>query len=531
MMRLISLFLAISLLFSLTCLVGCHGEKNDLAPFEMPETFDEEKEYNIVFWSKNENNPRQKEVYKNAALDFEKLYPNIHVTVRYYTNYNDIYKDAITNISTNTTPNVCISYPDHIATYNTGENVIVPLDSLMSDPEYGLGGSALRFDSPSSDEMIEKFLNEGRFGGAQYAIPFMRSTEACYINEDMIKALGYEVPEILTWDFIYEVSDAATEKNEDGTYKINGQTTMIPFVYKSTDNMMIQMLAQKEAPYSSERGDVLLFNDTTKELLLDLAPHVKNGAFSTFGISSYPADLLNAGQCIFAIDSTAGATWMGPDAPLMDIAEENIVDFEIAVRPVPQFDTENPSMISQGPSICLFNKADAGEVVASWLFLQYLLTDEVQICYAMTEGYVPVTKKAQENSDYLDYLSRSGEDNDTYYSVKIDTCKLLLEYTESTFVTPVYNGSASVRQAAGQMIEETAKAARRKKTINDEFIENLYEQMTSLYRLNQITEKKELGELADMPGGSVALLVSLATAWCAIIAYCTTLLLKKRRKK
>ena len=33
----------------------------------------------------------------------------------------------ITNISTGTTPNVCITYPDHIATYLTGDNVVVPL--------------------------------------------------------------------------------------------------------------------------------------------------------------------------------------------------------------------------------------------------------------------------------------------------------------------------------------------------------------------------------------------------------------------
>ena len=31
-------------------------------------------------------------------------------------------------------------------------------------------------------------------------------------------------------------------KNPDGTYKVNGQKTLIPFIYKSTDNMMIQML-------------------------------------------------------------------------------------------------------------------------------------------------------------------------------------------------------------------------------------------------------------------------------------------------
>ena len=106
---------------------------------------------------------------------------------------------------------------------------------------------------------------------------------------------------------------------------------------------------------------------------------MESGAFSTFKISSYPANFLNAGQCVFAIDSTAGATWMGADAPLSDISEDAFVDFETAVRMVPQYDPEHPQMISQGPSICVFNKADPQEVLASWLFAQYLLTDEVQI--------------------------------------------------------------------------------------------------------------------------------------------------------
>ena len=128
-----------------------------------------------------------------------------------------------------------------------------------------------------------------------------------------------QLPDTLTWDFIWEVSEAAMKQNADGTYAINDQDVLIPFIYKSTDNMMIQMLKQKNADYSSDDGTVGLFNDTTSELLLEIAAHVKSGAFSTFKISGYPANFLNAGQCIFAVDSTAGATWMGEDAPLSDI--------------------------------------------------------------------------------------------------------------------------------------------------------------------------------------------------------------------
>ena len=136
-------------------------------------------------------------------------------------------------------------------------------------------------------------------------------------------------------------------------------------------------------------GQVEIFNDTTRDILYTVADHTKTGAFSTFKISGYPANFLNAGQCVFAIDSTAGSTWMGSDAPLMDIAEENITRFETAVMPIPQYDPENPQMISQGPSLCIFNKEDPQEVLASWLFAQFLLTNDVQTAYSETEGYVP----------------------------------------------------------------------------------------------------------------------------------------------
>lgn len=88
------------------------------------------------------------DIYSKAIADFQALYPNITVKLRLYTDYGKIYNDVITNIATNTTPNVCITYPDHIATYLTGDNVVAPLDALFADEQYGLGGSALRYDGP-----------------------------------------------------------------------------------------------------------------------------------------------------------------------------------------------------------------------------------------------------------------------------------------------------------------------------------------------------------------------------------------------
>ena len=300
--------------------------------------------------------------------------------------------------------------------------------------------------------------------------------------------------------------------------------------------MMIQMLRQKNAGYSTAEGDILLFNDTTKELLYTVAEHGGTRAFSTFKISSYPANFLNAGQCIFAIDSTAGATWMGTEAPLCDIAEEKIVKFETEVMELPQFDTENPQMISQGPSMCIFNKSDPQEVLASWLFMQFLLTNDVQIAYSQTEGYAPVTSKAQTSAEYQDYLSRAGENNELYYEVKLKATNLLLDNIGNTFVTPVFNGSASLRDAAGQLIENTVKAVRRSQTVDEAYMEKLYADTIALYRLDQLENQSGAADaakedLGPLPQTSVMLLAVLAGAWVLIGIYALHQMIKNRKNE
>lgn len=501
-------------------LTGCHGKKG-LEPFAMPEEFDTSRNYEITFWAKNDTNKTQTAIYEKAIDDFEKLYPNIKVNLRLYTDYGKIYNDVITNIATGTTPNVCITYPDHIATYLSGVNLVVPLEELFADEKYGLGGSELRFDSPAADEIVPQFLNECSIDGRYYGIPYMRSTEACYVNKTYVEALGYTLPDVLTWDFVWEVSEAAMKKDSDGNFEINGQKVLIPFIYKSTDNMMIQSLYQREAGYSTQDGEVLLFGDTAKELLQTVAEHAESGAFSTFKISSYPANFLNAGQCIFAVDSTAGATWMGTDAPLCDISEDKIVEFETAVRPVPQFDPAHPKMISQGPSVCIFNKEDSGEVLASWLFAQYLLTDDVQIAYSETEGYIPVTLRAQRSEAYQEYLAACGTDRNVHYEVKIRAVEMLLAHIGDTFTTPVFGGSASLRDAAGQLIESTVKSARRGETIDDAYMEKLYQDTASLYRLDQLNRQGASAKTdpGPLPKTAVALLSALAAAWILIGLY------------
>ena len=145
---------------------------------------------------------------------------------------------------------------------------------------------------------------------------------------------------------------------------------------------------------------------------------------------------------------------------------------------------------------------------------------------------MPVTSKAQSSAEYQDYLSRCGQDNSTYYDVKIKASRLLLDHVGDTFVTPVFNGSTSLRDAAGQMIENVTKSVNRKETIDDAYMDKLYEDVTSLYRLGSTSQtsdgKKDLGPLPFM---AKLLLSGLAITWVLIGVYVAREALINRKKR
>ena len=89
-MRKIRLLALLLCLMSCTLLLGgCHGAKDSTA-FVIPDSFDTSREYQLTFWAKNDSNATQQNIYKKAIADFEALYPNIHITLRPYTDYGRI---------------------------------------------------------------------------------------------------------------------------------------------------------------------------------------------------------------------------------------------------------------------------------------------------------------------------------------------------------------------------------------------------------------------------------------------------------
>ena len=115
--------------------------------------------------------------------------------------------------------------------------------------------------------------------------------------------------------------------------------------------------------------------------------------------------------------------------------------------------------------------------------------------------------------------------------VDVNIRRLRMKVEDDTFVTPVFNGSASLRSASGQLVEEVTKAVRRKKEVNAAFIDDLYDDVASLYHLNESSPASAgKADLGPLPPTAIALLSCLAGAWVLILAYIIWQAMKKLRK-
>ena len=107
--------------------------------------------------------------------------------------------------------------------------------------------------------------------------------------------------------------------------------------------------------------------------------------------------------------------------------------------------------------------------------------------------------------------------------------QLLLDHLDDTFVTAVFNGSASLRDAAGQLIEDVTKSVRRSQTVDEAYIQALYDDTRSLYHLDAASPSGGKADLGPLPGTAVALLAGLALAWVLIFVYVAWQAVRRRR--
>ena len=394
-----------------------------------------------------------------AIARFNELYPNITVEHKQVGDY-DAVRDQIKNeLTVGAQPNIAYCYPDHVAMYNIAKKVI-PLDDLIGSTVEVTRADGTKeimgLTQEQIDNYIEGFYNEGRaFGdGKMYTMPFSKSTEVLYYNKTAFDNWAKLYAE--TGDEKYNIKVPTTwDEMEDTCKKIKVlEPNSTPLGYDSEANWFITMCEQYGSGYTSAtkvNGTNYLFdNDVNRAFVDRFASWYADGLVTTKELSGgYTSDAFKmaedeVGKSYMSIGSSAGATHQAPDMV------NNAYPFEVNIVPIPQIDASKPKVISQGPSVCIFENADDQEVYASWLFVKFLTTDvEFQASFSQASGYVPVIKNVNEDPYYQDFLAEA----DGNEGIAALSAKVCLEQANAYYVSPAFNGSSTARDEVGLLMQ------------------------------------------------------------------------------
>ena len=440
---LVSLILLVAMVANVFAFTACEkpgqGGPGGYTPPDLSGVYDGSK-VEITFWhTMGQDN---KALLEDAIARFNEKYPNIKVTHMSYGDYDEVFNQVRTKLTAGKQPNIAYCYPDHVATYNRSESVIT-LDELIANTGViESTGEMMGFTQAQLDDFIEGYYNEGKeYGdGKMYSLPFQKSTEVLYYNKTVFEANGLEAPK--TWDDVENAIKVLKEKYPMST----------PLGYDSEENFFITLAAQYGYDYTSATGDHYTFNNAgNKSFIAKYAEWYQKGWMSTSALmgGSYTSDGFKkandeTGKIFMSIGSSAGARYQRPDKV------GNDYPFDVGIVPVPQVDLSNPKVISQGPSICIFEDSNVQEVYASWLFVKFITTDaQFQAQYSMKSGYVPVIKSVGETENYKNYLAKA-DGGDFITSL---VAKVALEQESYYFTSPAFAGSADARTNVGLLVQ------------------------------------------------------------------------------
>ena len=381
-------------------------------------------------------------VLDKYIVEFNKLYPNITVNYTSVGSYDDCRDQISTEITVGNQPNIAYCYADHVALYNLAK-AVTTLDNLIASTEVVTLADGTTEVLGLTEEQIADFIpgyyNEGKqFGdGLMYTMPMSKSTEVLYYNKTFFEENGLTVP--TTWEEMEAVCAAIKAIDPNS----------IPLGYDSESNWFITMTEQLGTPYTSAEGDHFLFDTPENHAFIkQFYNWAQKGYVTTQTLyGAYTSGLFTSTtevKSYMSIGSSAGATYQRPAANA-----DGSYPFEVGIATIPQANPDSPKVISQGPSLCIFQKSNPQEVIASWLFVKFLTTNvNFQAEFGMASGYVPVLKSVSENPVYAEFINSADGGN----FISALSAKVCLAQADAYYTSPAFNGSSEARDQVGALL-------------------------------------------------------------------------------
>lgn len=318
-----------------------------------------------------------KDTFAQLEQEFEAQNPDIDVTFRApYEDYEDGTQKVMREAITKQLPDISFQGLNRVRPL-VDRNIAVSLEPFIAkEADF------------SKEGYHQAMLDIGTYNEEVYGLPFAVSLPIAYYNMDLVRQAGWDennLPE--SWDEVIELAAKIDALDEDITGMVYG--------WQITGNWLWQapVFSQGGAMLSADEKQVA-FNGPEGQWFLE--------TFSRFFKEAGMKDYSRAdGKQAFYSGKSGMWFW---STSTVTHAEEMIGDsFEMKTHVFPSV-KEGGTLPAGGNAIVMLTK-DAEKQEAAWKFIKYATSGKGAAIVALTTGYMPPNKKA--NEEYLkDFYSQ-----------------------------------------------------------------------------------------------------------------------------
>jgi multiple sugar transport system substrate-binding protein len=230
----------------------------------------------------------------------------------------------------------------------------------------------------------------GSYKGTIWTFPFAANNVALYYNKDHFKAAGLDPNGLKTWEDLKTYAKKLTTKDRYGLELSIGTgewltfSTLLPFLWQAGGDLVTT--DGDKATFNSQAGVEAL------EYLSSLVNDEKCAKWSEVG-AGYKIDNFVAGRVSMMI---CGPWNLGA------LKKQTNVDYGAIFLPKGKVNATDLG----GENLYVF-KSNKDQEKAAWELCKFIASADFQVDWAMSTGYLPISKSAASDAKYQKFLSEN----------------------------------------------------------------------------------------------------------------------------
>lgn len=362
-----------SLVLLFVCAAACgpgevwYGENMSANP-EAARTFQPLETDKALLWDRQTTETA--EVLRGLVDEFNKGRAGVPVETQYIGGYGEIYRKVTASIEAGKLPAMAASYENMTSAYARA-GAVVPLDPFIEDPELGYTPEELNDFFP----VVMEINRYPQLDNKMYSFPYTKSVLMLYFNENVLREAGLEGPP-RTWDDFLAQCRQVKARTGKTPYALNVDASAVDGMIYSMGGEIVEGNRTLFDQPPALRVFELLETLAKEQLCYQITP----GTFDD--------------EAAFAQDKVAFQ--MRTSAGRVSVLRLKGGTQGWGMSILPQADPEHPQTVLFGANISVFNVPEEQQK-ASWQFIKFFTSPDVNVRWALATGYLPIRKSAAED--------------------------------------------------------------------------------------------------------------------------------------